>query len=305
MERTDVIEKVERQFQNKRQRAEAEAQARFDFACQNDEFKQLIKEERTLQYEMGKNLHFGKSVEEQKKQLSVNKLRQRDVLKKLKLTPEDLLPNYDCKICNDTGVAEGKRCSCFRNAVNGELLSNSKLVDKSLTLNNFEPQNKSQERCAEKLKIVAEKAPETKIKNIVLSGPTGTGKTYLVNCLANDLLKRNFSVMFTSAFNFNNLLLSIHLAPLSQKEEMLNNLIDTDVLVIDDLGSENILQNVTEQYTCNILNERLCHGKYTFITTNLDMFGIQDRYGERIMSRLLGGDTLKIKLDGSDLRLTK
>jgi len=147
--------------------------------------------------------------------------------------------------------------------------------------------------------------PDTKIKNIVLCGPTGTGKTYIVNCLANDLLKRNFSVMFTSAFNFNNLLLSMHLAPLAQKEEMLNNLIDTDVLVIDDLGSENILKNVTEEYTCNILNERRYRGKYTFITTNLDMLGIQDRYGERIMSRLLGGDTLKIKLDGSDLRLTK
>ncbi len=305
MDKKDVIEKIERQFQNKRQRAEAEAQARFDFACQNKDFAKLAREERTLQYEMGKNLYFGKPVDQQQKQLDANKLRQRAVLKKLKLTPEDLLPSYECKICSDTGVAAGKRCSCFQNAVNQELLANSKLVDKSLSLGLFEPQNKSQERCAEKLKIIAAKVPDTKIKNIVLCGPTGTGKTYIVNCLANDLLKRNFSVMFTSAFNFNNLLLSMHLAPLAQKEEMLNNLIDTDVLVIDDLGSENILKNVTEEYTCNILNERRYRGKYTFITTNLDMLGIQDRYGERIMSRLLGGDTLKIKLDGSDLRLTK
>ena len=305
MEKKDVIESVERQFQAKRQMAEAEAQARFDFACQNKDFAKLVQEEGALLFEIGKNLYLGKPVDAQEQQLATNKLRQRDVLKKLKLTPEDLIPDYECKICNDTGVADGKRCSCFRNAVNDKLIEGSKLVDKSLSLSLFEPQNKAQERCAEKLKIVAAKAPDTKIKNIILSGPTGTGKTYIINCLANDLLKRRFSVLFTSAFNFNNLLLSMHLAPLSQKEEMLNNLIGTDVLVIDDLGSENILKNVTEEYTCNILNERLYNGKYTFITTNLDMLGIQDRYGERILSRLLGADTLKIKLDGNDLRLTK
>ena len=76
-------------------------------------------------------------------------------------------------------------------------------------------------------------------------------------------------------------------------------------LVIDDLGSENILKNVTENYLYNLLNERMTSGKLTFVSTNCGLDDLRERYGERIFSRLAGNSSLKINVGGNDLRLTK
>ena len=90
-----------------------------------------------------------------------------------------------------------------------------------------------------------------------------------------------------------------------EKEQKIADINDNDVLVIDDLGSENILKNVTENYLDNLLNERMTSGKLTFVSTNCGLDDLRDRYGERIFSRLAGNSSLKINVGGNDLRLTK
>ena len=80
--------------------------------------------------------------------------------------------------------------------------------------------------------------------------------------------------------------------------------LSSEILFIDDLGSENKIKNVTNEYLYLVLNERMLHHKKTVISTNLNLEQIQDVYGERIFSRLMHKkQSLKIKVSGKDLRI--
>ena len=73
--------------------------------------------------------------------------------------------------------------------------------------------------------------------------------------------------------------------------------------MIDDLGSEPLMQNVTVEQLFNLLNERLNRGLSTVISTNLTMEELQSRYTERIASRLRDRNNWKvITLEGKDIR---
>ena len=75
-------------------------------------------------------------------------------------------------------------------------------------------------------------------------------------------------------------------------------------MLIDDLGTEPVLKNVTKEYLYNLINTRQINKRATLITTNLSLDNILDRYDERIFSRL-GNKNLStiIQLLSSDKRL--
>ena len=73
--------------------------------------------------------------------------------------------------------------------------------------------------------------------------------------------------------------------------------------MIDDRGSEPMMQNVTVEQLFNLLNERQNRGLSTVISTNLTMQELQIRYTERIASRLRDRNYWKvITLEGKDIR---
>ena len=74
--------------------------------------------------------------------------------------------------------------------------------------------------------------------------------------------------------------------------------------MIDDLGTEPILKNITKEYLYNLINVRQVNNKPTFITTNLSLDNILERYDDRIFSRL-GNKNLatNIQLTSSDKRV--
>ena len=144
----------------------------------------------------------------------------------------------------------------------------------------------------------------TQIDTVVILGNTGVGKTHLIGCMTNFALERGLTIKFTTSFNFNQDMLKYHCSRLEEKGEILDNYVNTDLLFIDDLGSENKINNVTNEYLYMVINERMQHHKKTIITTNLDFSQIQDSYGERIFSRLMHKKhSLKINFPGSDLRI--
>ena len=104
--------------------------------------------------------------------------------------------------------------------------------------------------------------------------------------MAVELIKNGNNVLFMTAYQLNNTFLQYHLADVSQKSLMLSNLTDVDVLVIDDLGTENVLKNVTMEYLYLLINERLLNGKMTVVSTNLNLTELQNRYEDRIFYRL-------------------
>ncbi len=83
-----------------------------------------------------------------------------------------------------------------------------------------------------------------------------------------------------------------------------NNLLTVDLLVIDDLGTENLnSMKFTELY--KIINTRLLNPKTkTIISTNLDLKGLFETYDERLASRFVGYYDV-YRFYGDDLRLKK
>ena len=140
-------------------------------------------------------------------------------------------------------------------------------------------------------------------KNLILRGQAGTGKTYSTHVIANVLMQKGFSVLFTTAFGlverFKKYVQSFN------DETQTDVLFDCDLLIIDDLGVEPIIKNITHEYLFNVINERLAHAKPFIVTTNLDEPALKQRYDQRIVSRILSKETsVVIQFSSKDLRLS-
>lgn len=228
---------------------------------------------------------------------------QKKLLKKYNLTEADLLPKFHCQKCQDSGYFEGKYCTCLQEEISKLLVGESNVQNVNYTFLNSTETNKHN-------KAVYKKAQEVckgeRIKNILLTSATGCGKTYLLSACANLCTQLGKTVLFITAYNLNAKFLECHLADLAEKQMIMDSLIDVDVLVIDDLGTESVYKNVTGEYLFGLLNERITRGKQTFISTNLSLAQIQERYDERIFSRIVDQNTTFVaQLQGADKRTTK
>lgn len=226
-----------------------------------------------------------------------------ELLKKYGFSENDLIPNYSCNKCDDTGYVDGRPCQCLQNELRKLLSAGSNVADKTMTFENSTETNKHNLAVHKK---AFEVCKNDNLKNILLTGGTGTGKTYLLSACVNLCAEEGKSVLFTTAYNLNSLFLECHLSDVATKRAILDNLTDADVLAIDDLGTENIYKNVTAEYLFALVNERLTRNKQTFFSTNLSLVDLRERYDERIFSRLVDQScTLIAMLEGNDKRLQK
>lgn len=134
------------------------------------------------------------------------------------------------------------------------------------------------------------------------------GKTFMSNCIAAELLKKGKTVLYqTSPI----LLESVIDYKLSRNKDNKNNIynsvLETDLLIIDDLGTESLnSMKLSELFT--ILNTRTLNlnGKITktIISTNLNINDIFNNYEERIGSRIAGYYDIYYFF-GDDLRFRK
>lgn len=313
MDKNKLIQDVISNIKSHKELVEKQSDYDLKLAMQNNKFKALELKKRDLILEIARvesnNNLLDKSLR-LKYQSITNKLT--DLADSLNLNPFN--PNYYCKICKDTGYLDGKICNC----VNKILFE--KLKDISGITNNinftFEKHNEDffkgtkQENIINNLyKVLMKFAnlyPSTDYNNLILSGGTGTGKTYAVSALGRALIDKGYFVLFLSAFNMHNLFLRYHTAPVQDKFLYMDNILNSDILIIDDLGTEPIFFNITMEYLQLILDERTNNHKPIFITTNLNPSDILDRYGERIFSRIINKRFSKfINIDGDDLRLIK
>ena len=141
---------------------------------------------------------------------------------------------------------------------------------------------------------------------MLLTGKTGSGKTYLLTACANLCADNNRSVLLLTAYTLGGMFLDAHLSDHATNQAIMDSLVDVDVLLIDDLGTENIYKNVTAEYLFSMLNERIARKKQTFVSTNLSLTDIRERYDERIFSRLVDQSTAFVaELTGNDKRIKK
>ena len=311
MERKELIKQLNDEFLVRHNKAIARAENNLAQASQNQEFAQNLQRQKVLEFEIAKLKFENKDASIKETELAKCKEDQTKILKKLHISPASLVPQYQCKKCNDTGYAGGKQCTCFKTELNRHLIALSGLEPTTLTtFKNFDSRiakDKKQQETLEKLKNLllqyCNKFPYTPYSIILLAGHTGVGKTFALECTASEVIKRGYTANFITAFQLNNQFLKYHTCFDANKQSYMDMLLLPDLLVIDDLGTEPVLRNVTKEYLLAVIQERMLKHKATLISTNLSPEQIFDRYGERLFSRITHkGKSLLINIEGNDLR---
>lgn len=313
MDKKQILMALSHELALKRSNAQNKALQNRKIALLNKDFKELDQEEKRLTLEIGKLKAFDKDSSKQAKELAEVHKKMDKILFLLGLSKEELLPEYECKHCNDTGYIDGQMCQCLKNQLTNRLIQ--EFGSKNQNLHSFSSFNanlaKNEDHKTQLLKLkkkfeqIIENYPSQDCPNfIVLSGQTGVGKTFLTECLANELIYKGSLVSFVSAFAMNNMFLAYHTTFDAKKQDYIDALLSPDVLIIDDLGTEPMLKNVTKEYLYLILSERSRLNKLTAISTNLDLENILSRYNERIFSRLCNKrESFIAQIKGTDLRL--
>lgn len=143
-------------------------------------------------------------------------------------------------------------------------------------------------------------------KNLLFTGSTGLGKTFLSNCIAKEILSSGKTVLYQTAPIMLDNILDYKFGN-SELNEVYNNMINVDLLIIDDLGVE-ALNSFKLSELFNIINARLLfqnnHITKTIISTNLNMNNLLDTYSERIFSRIAYYYNI-CRFFGNDIRLSK
>ena len=241
-------------------------------------------------------------------------------LLKVKGFPEDYLqPRYFCPHCQDTGYADGKKCSCFKKAEIELLYTQSNLAD-ILQKENFEHFSFDWYSDTIKNEATGLTAKETARKaydaawnfvqdfdscwqNLFLYGSTGTGKTFLSHCIAHELIESAHCVLYFSAFDLFDRLAQNTFGHKAQEDSGEKFIYDCDLLIIDDLGTELTNSFVSSQlFLC--INERIARKKSTIISTNLKLEDFSATYSERTFSRIASNFQM-LKLIGKDIRIQK
>lgn len=229
--------------------------------------------------------------------------------------PEDYLDvRYECADCRDTGWLDDfrRKCCACRAKREAELLMEDAGVRREWRgFEEFDERvypSDEQRRQALSARALceayADRFPETEKPNLLLVGESGLGKTFLLEAIAERVSARRLPALTVSAFRMLEAMRAYHFGQPGEGDSF-RRMVDCDLLLIDDLGTEPMLNNITVEYLFTLLSERASAHRHTVIATNLLPGDLMARYGERVMSRLLDkGLCTAIRLTGADLRLT-
>ena len=265
-------------------------------------------------------------LEQTEKKINELKIKKEKILNKLSISENYFFPNYECKICNDTGYIKKENktimCNCLKQKIfdleyNKSNIGNIKKENfETFNLNLYSDEIDSNLQISprENIKIIKEisenfinnfNCPEE--KNLLFTGNTGLGKTFLCNCIANELLKKGKTILYQTSPIMIDSIIDYRFGKNDADFNIIENLLNVDLLIIDDLGTESLnSMKLTELFT--IINSRILnqHDKITktIISTNLDLNNIFSIYNERIGSRIVGYYNI-CRFIGDDIRFKK
>ena len=231
--------------------------------------------------------------------------------------PEDYLsPIHRCPVCDDYGYvyrnARQVLCECLRRRLTANPSDSS-----GETFDSFDESRFPEDRLPgsdvtqrqymllmrDKCRSFAGNVPDGPVRTLLLHGGSGLGKTFLLHCVEDDARSRGVGTAFVTAYD---LLTALKNARFGGDNEAAAHFMNVPLLLIDDLGMEPMMENITVEEIYHLLNERLNRGLYTAFSTNLSRTELKQKYTERVTSRLL--DTrrgMALQLLGQDIRLMK
>lgn len=327
----EVLKSLEREYEQKRTLAEKNTEyLKNEIYEKNPTLADIDRQIKKLGIEASKASLLAKESEREKilKDLSTKiealKLEKQKILDNSGVS---LIPKYECTKCQDTGYItvelKTEMCSCLKQKLINESYNKSNLYrlkndtfsqfDDSLYDNNINLEkygiNISPRENINKIKDLSLKFVENfdslEQKNLLFTGTPGVGKTFLSGCIANEILKKGYTVLYqTSPL----LLDSIFEYKYNQKsvssKELYDSLFNVNLLIIDDLGTENLTAaRFSELYT--VINSRLLNpNTKTIISTNLSLEQLAKTYDDRMLSRFIGNFSV-CRFIGDDIRLKK
>lgn len=248
-------------------------------------------------------------------------------LKSISKDSNYLNPHFECKLCKDTGFIYkdgiSSMCTCLKQRIYDVAYNKSNMGN--LERENFSTFNlrifsdkpnkelyKSESSPRQNMELIKEKAlsfienfDDPNEKNLLFTGNTGLGKTFLTNCIASEILKQGKTVLYQTAPVMLDTIIDEKFGKIDTK--LSYNVLDVDLLIIDDLGAETPNNYKIEQLF-NIINTRLLNQNHkitkTIISTNLTIEELFNVYTTRIGSRLAGSYRF-LRFYGEDLRLKK
>lgn len=246
-----------------------------------------------------------------------------ELLHTLGYEPDALDDTPACAKCGDTGWAGAEMCSCLK-----ELCAQEQMKALTALLNLTDEQNFDRLRLdvysdqpwegkrspRENMKRVvtvcegfARRFPNYPLQNLLLSGGTGLGKTFLSGCIAREVSERGYSVVYDTAISlfstFEAKKFSRDLGQERQARDDTRRYLNCDLLILDDLGSE-LTTPLAQSTLYEVVNSRLQAAKHTIISTNLSMEQIAARYSPQVVSRL-AGTYQELTFYGDDIRRMK
>ena len=143
------------------------------------------------------------------------------ILKENNISNDYLEPHYECNICKDTGYItqnySTKMCNCLKqrifnieyNKINSFNIANHSLKDFSTSFyasTTNEAKYNSSISPRENIELILKicnnfikNFDNPNEKNLLFTGNTGLGKTFLSSCIANELLNKNKTILYQTA----------------------------------------------------------------------------------------------------------
>ena len=238
----------------------------------------------------------------------------RALLKQNGLPEDELALRFRCPLCRDTGYvgeAPARFCECFETRLRLRQYEDGSMagVDEQ-NFSKFDPgvapeENGQRTQLLQLRRLCeayADQFPDFQARNLLLTGGGGLGKTFLLNCIFERVTSRGFSAVRITAFRMFEAMRQQHIGN-DPAFTGFSALIEAPLLLIDDLGSEPMMRNITVEYLFTLLNERMANRRHTVVATNLTPVQLQERYGERVASRLLDSSAgVTARFQGKDLR---
>ena len=228
--------------------------------------------------------------------------------------PTDYLDlHYTCTACNDTGYTHGRPCKCLVHEI-GRIGAEALNRQSPLSLCSFESfslsyysslpteQYQAMEQILSTCRSYAASFSPERSGSLVMLGDTGLGKTHLSLAIAGALLEKGFSVVYDSTGSLLHKMEREQFRHGAEQQEDVSDLLqDCDLLILDDFGTEfDYAFNRSAVYT--LINSRTGSRKPVIVNTNLTVTEIRERYGDRVLSRLLSSAQI-LQFYGKDIRI--
>lgn len=320
-----------KEYDNKRIKAETDLQERKEKLLSSNKRLQDI-EYKLNSYafkEVQNILKTSSSADKFKDEILKLKNEKNEILENLNLPQDYLLPNYECTVCKDTGYVtenySSTMCKCLKQKLfdieyNKSNIGNLDKENFSTFDENKFSNTPNQEKYNSSIsprqnilnikKLCAsfiENFDDENEKNLLFTGNTGLGKTFLSNCIAKELLSKGKTVLYQTSSVMLDTIIDYRFGKQNAPKDIYENILNVDLLIVDDLGTETMNSlKFTELF--NIINTRLLnqnnHITKTIISTNLNLQNLFSAYDERIVSRLVGYYNI-CRFFGDDLRFKK